>query len=138
MNTYDIENYIRTDPVLRRKTIHVITSDIPITGDACVVNTLKSGDHGIGHWFVVATVDGRTELFDSQARLSSVIPHDFTNSIPVQHPLSTACGHHCCLFLSLRFRNLSLTKIIKQYSHNLVLNDKLAYNFVSLVNKIYH
>ena len=75
MNTYDIENYIRTDPVLRRKTIHVITSDTPITGDACVVNTLKSGDHGIGHWFVVATVDGRTELFDSQARLSSVIPH---------------------------------------------------------------
>ena len=131
MNTSAIRKYLRTDPVLRRHHIHVITSDMDVVGDACVVNTLQSNDTGVGHWYVVANINGRQELFDSLAYVQ--VPHNTRNKRAVQHPRSTACGHHCCLFLSLRFRGLSLAQIMSQYSSDLFLNDQFAYSFVSLV-----
>ena len=133
MNTSDIRGYLRTDPVLRRHKIHVITSDMPVTGDACVVNTLRSHESGVGHWYVVANINGKTELFDSLALMGAKVSHDIANVRAVQHQQSAACGHHCCLYLSLRYRGLNLSQIIKQYSSDLVLNDKLSYSFVSLV-----
>ena len=133
MNTTDIRKYLQQDPVLRRRHIHVITSDMDVVGDACVVNTLQSNDTGVGHWYVVANINGRQELFDSLAFVQ--VPHDVRNKRAVQHPSSTACGHHCCLFLSLRFRGLTLPQIMKQYSSDLALNDKLAYGFVSIVKQ---
>jgi hypothetical protein len=55
---------------------------------------------------------------------------------PLQHPMSTVCGHYCVYFLYHRARGFSLTRIVSRLEA-LPLRDKYVRRFVSQLMRRY-
>jgi hypothetical protein len=52
------------------------------------------------------------------------------NTLQVQGDLSQTCGHHCLYFCIEYGNGKKPEEIMKSYSNDVALNDKMVYNFI--------
>jgi hypothetical protein len=104
-----------------------------------ILNTDPATEDG-EHWLAVFKPDtGPCELFDSYAlpldRYHDVpalanAPADLVlTPRPLQHPMSTVCGHYTVYYLYHRSRNQSLTKIVNRLE-SLPMRDSFVRHYV--------
>ena len=133
MNTRQISSILK-QTVVGPKFLGVFASDqLPAGGKvngpcAFVVNTDPSTKPG-SHWIAIfIAADGTAEYFDSyglEPNVKSILSFLARysrlgwNTVPVQGPFSSVCGHYCIYFVIQRCNfNRSMNEIVKQFSIN--------------------
>lgn len=142
MNTKDLITGLMSCPNTRRYTIGVYPADqlptfIKNYPAILIANSDVSTEPGT-HWlaFYLPSRYGVAEFFDPFGRPPEYYSHYFTdflrkncrrwiyNQVPVQLPLSWACGAHCLYFLKLRSVGIKTQDIVtRYYTKNLFEND---------------
>jgi hypothetical protein len=143
MNGYRIEYVLRRTAGIQDIFAGFGNPDMPIPCPnerpvVYILNTALSTDPG-EHWCVICFENHCCYFFDSfAAPPDSYEFSDFLNSCnelkyntqQVQGNLAKTCGHHC-LYFSIKYgHGHSPDAIMKAYSNNLSLNDKMVYNFI--------
>ena len=143
MNTYQIEYYLKKDPLARRIFKKACPRDQLQTVEypsAYVVNSHTSTKPG-EHWLAVFfDKQGRGEFFDSYGLHPDF--NGFTdlmnqnsnewiyNSKTVQSLFSIECGNFCIYHILFRCRGFSMRTIVSHFSSNLTENDRRISQFI--------
>ena len=110
----DIKVFFEKHPVLRRHFKGVFAADqirsVQFQNRSfAVVNTdILHGGAGGFHWYCLAKLDRRLEVFDPLGVSVDTIKHRlgnkpcYFNSSPVQPEESQLCGYFCCYWVSLK------------------------------------
>jgi len=146
MNSFEIRDTIRKVPGTNRFFVGVYSSDnMPrLDPPFCfVVNTDPSFKSG-SHWCAFFVTENQYEFFDSYGRsvLNATLPLEFAqytkdrtcmcNNLFLEGILSKTCGQFCIYFIVLRCLGISYDSILKTFSRNRIVNDKIVNGFTSL------
>ena len=103
---------------------------------AYVVNTAKSNHPG-EHWVAVYMSGNTVDYFDSYGgKPSSRLKRWWGNRqctynpVPLQSPLTSACGQYCIYYLIHRCRGITLDEMLLDFCADVDHNDQLVYDFV--------
>ena len=147
MDTQEIDRVLRSDPHTSQYydgtfAVDTFPSSIP-SGRLYVINLDDSHQEG-SHWVQVGSLDAVTTYFDSFGRppppniLKTLAANEETvlfSDIPVQSPLSQACGYHVLLVSLLQARGYSLMEILtdcyRAQEKNYLRNDAYAAVLIS-------
>jgi hypothetical protein len=143
MNGYRLEYVLSRTPGIRDIFVGFGNPDISVPRSnerpsVYILNTAPSSDPG-EHWCVICLEEKCCYFFDSFAQPPE--SYEFTdflkscddlryNTLQVQGVLSQTCGHHCLYFCIKYGNGKKPEEIMKSYSKNVVLNDKMVYNFI--------
>ena len=136
MNTAKIERLLVNQPSFQG----VYSLDtLPKSPRLLVCNTDPSWKPG-EHWIAIyVDKNGRGEYFDSFGRppnkhferyMNSMCSSWTFNKKRLQSRISSFCGYYCCLFVVLRARGFSMTKIVRLFTIDTGYNDWLVHRFV--------
>jgi hypothetical protein len=113
----EIVSFFRTHPVLRNHFRGVYAADqiksVRLKNRTfAIVNTDRLRGEGGKHWYCLAKLENRYELFDplgiSQAEVQERLGNArfcYFNASPVQGEESTLCGYFCCYWVYVRLYN---------------------------------
>ena len=116
-----IETILALDNATRNITHGVYAMDrLPQRKPGAYVINADNHDEPGSHWMAVFCTRDRIEFMDSygrpppDARLLQFLGSNYSyNTVPLQKPLSNACGFYCLYFLLHRARGHSATSIIE-------------------------
>lgn len=136
--TWAIRQHHKKSP--RNRSHGAVSNSKPPRKSGLIINTHRGNQPG-QHWVAMYFTDhGTCEFFDSYGGTPSQYNKSWTrwinkncnglrcNRKVVQNPMSSACGAHCLFFLYNRFRNVTMSHIIKKlYTRDdFITNDKIA------------
>lgn len=145
MNTMELENLVKQDPVLKKIFLGVFPSDkLPKSmtkPSALIINTdpsYKKGEHWVAVFF---DAWNQVEYFDSYG-LEPAVPEVIQfisknvvkyshNSVCLQSLTSSVCGMYCVFYLFYKSRGYKLEDICNMFTNDAVSNDAIVCNFVS-------
>ena len=141
MNTAQIDQILRRDPICRRRFQGVFSVDtLPAQPRLLVCNTDPSNQPGT-HWIAIS-VDGRTgrgEYFDSFGRSPTGVFKAYMNRHctvwtcnrrQLQSIISSFCGFYCCVYCLLRSRDMTLNNIVSCFTRDTGFNDYIVHDLI--------
>lgn len=147
MNTDQIENVIKQDPITRKKFGGVFAENhlahsLDFYPCGYIANTdpsNKPGKHWVAFYF---NTPEQGEIFDSYGKRPSYYSENFVdfldqnskhwsfNKKELQSVLTAVCGQYCIFYLMHKARGVSMKSIVELFSSNKLHNDHLVYEFV--------
>ena len=154
MNTLEIDKTLRNAPYAKEIYAGTFALDRlpnPLQPGRIYIFNLDNSTQDGSHWCQISSLNApfSVTFFDSFARLPppSVIPSllsqgrdiDYAD-IPLQSPLSQACGYHVLLVSLLQARGYSLSEILTKFYHasdrEYLRNDALARSIISSLTSL--
>jgi len=145
MNTYDLETYLKGNPVTKQVFNGVYASDqLPpkhgVKPCLYIANTDPSHMNG-EHWVVIFfPLKGLPEYFDPLGM--PPLRHEFKRLLGdewleskemVQHPFSINCGWHCLFYACMRCYGFYYAELMTCYTTDLMFNDNFVKEFCSII-----
>ena len=130
MNTNQIDTILARDYYTKNNFVGAFSwNNVPNLDmySSCIVNS-DCEDFPGQHWLAYFHGDNGLEFFDSFANSPASYPGlprkvDLINNKQVQGHDSQTCGHWCIYYLLRRYRNCSMSDIVKPFGHDFDVND---------------
>ena len=150
MDTLEIDRCLRTDPYTSPFYGGTFPIDLlpqPLLSNRIYVINLDESTQAGSHWVQLATLDGSICYFDSfgqppPSQIIKTVAGKTINycDIPIQSPLSQACGYHVLTVSLLQARGYSLLEILtrcyRAQEEYYIRNDLFAAMLISTLTPL--